>query len=423
MKPFLLFLSFSLLFDLRAQSPATPTSDRQLILQLLDRVQSLEAEVARLRGQATPSTPSPTPTPLAPLPSPDPLPVQAPIDPPVASSTAPMMPGMSHDMTPLGLGTMRIQGFSDVQYHASNFPGQHQSFGLGQFNLFITNQLSNKLSVVAEAVMEADQSNGFGIDLERLLVQYAASDYLNLSVGRFHSSIGYFNTAYHHASWLQTTVERPFLFAFEDKGGILPIHNVGLSASGRIPSGPLDLSYIAEVGNGRSSRSPLDEPVQNLLDENNGKSYNLGLIARPSRLPGFQAGFSVYRDQLHPEGLSSIGQTIYSGHAVYHSSRLELMNELIVMKHSLPNNHSSTIPGFYSQASIPRGKFRPYFRYEYLNVPQSSPLYSDVGLRHGPTAGLRFDLSEFAAYKVEYFRDMRRAIAGNGLRTQISFTF
>src|SRR5207247_10157642 len=55
----------------------------------------------------------------------------------------------------------------------------------------------------------------------------------------------------------QTTIDRPFIFAFEDEGGILPVHNVGLSASGQIPSGRLGLRYIAEIGNGRTSRSPL----------------------------------------------------------------------------------------------------------------------------------------------------------------------
>src|SRR2546429_5321790 len=34
-----------------------------------------------------------------------------------------------------------------------------------------------------------------------------------------------------------------------------PFHNVGMTASGRILSGALGLHYVAEVGNGRTSRS------------------------------------------------------------------------------------------------------------------------------------------------------------------------
>ena len=169
-------------------------------------------------------------------------------------------------------------------------PGDHSSFALGQFNLFITNRLSNKLSILGEVIMEADTHNAIEVDLERLFFQYAANDYFNLSVGRYHTGIGFYNTAFHHSTWLQSTVDRPFLFQFEDTGGILPIHNVGLSATGRIPSGEVGLHYIAEIGNGRTSRSPLDEAVQNKVDENNGKAVNLALYARPGGLPGALGG-------------------------------------------------------------------------------------------------------------------------------------
>ena len=58
-----------------------------------------------------------------------------------------------------------------------------------------------------------------------------------------------------------------------------------------------------------------------------------------------------------------------------------------------------------------------------MNVPRTEPLYSDIGLRHGPVGGLRFDFNEFAAYKLEFFRDIQRNVRSNGLRTQVSFTF
>jgi len=46
--------------------------------------------------------------------------------------------------------------------------GTTNSFALGQFNLFVTSKLSERLSVLAEAVLEADQQNAFGFELERL---------------------------------------------------------------------------------------------------------------------------------------------------------------------------------------------------------------------------------------------------------------
>lgn len=89
---------------------------------------------------------------------------------------------------------------------------------------------------------------------------------INVGVGRFHSAIRYYNTAYHHGTWLQTTTGRPLLFQFEEQGGILPIHNVGLKAPGGIPSGA------------------------------HGLHYNFAVFARPDTALGLQAAISTYRD-------------------------------------------------------------------------------------------------------------------------------
>ena len=83
------------------------------------------------------------------------------------------------------------------------------------------------------------------------MLTYKPSRYFQISFGRFHSMIGYYDLAYHHATWLQTTVDRPFLLAFEDHGGILPVHNVGVSMQGKVPSGSLNLNWGFETGNGR----------------------------------------------------------------------------------------------------------------------------------------------------------------------------
>ncbi len=196
--------------------------------------------------------------------------------------------GMSHSTPPRAESwgpRLRIRGFADVGWTTSSLHGTTNSFSLGQFNLFVTSRLSDKLSVLAEAVMEADSgTNQLGIELERMLLLYNLNDYLNLSLGRYHNSIAFYNTAYHHSAWLQTTTNRPFLFAFEDGGGILPIHNVGVSATGRIPSGVLGLHYVAEIGNGRSTRTALgNNPVQNVADENHGKSFKTSHSMRARR--------------------------------------------------------------------------------------------------------------------------------------------
>ena len=328
---------------------------------------------------------------------------------------------------------MHIQGFAHTGFTGSDQKGTTNSFFLGNFDFAISSQLAEHFSVLSELTFEPDVNNDMTVDLERMLLVYSANDHLQLSFGRSHTSIGYYNTAYHHSTWLQTTTERPFLFAFEDQGGILPIHTVGVSASGQIPSGKLGLHYVAEVGNGRESRSPLDqEPVENIVAEQNHKAYNFAVFARPEAVRGVQAGFSIYRDlldpitQADPNGLP-VQETILAAHAVYIRPSFEFLNEALVVRHTPQGGHLFQTPGFYSQISKRFGSYRPYFRYEYVNGSDNEPIFPDVGHREGPSAGLRYDASEFVALKLQYdyrtVRDRQANQSINGLTMQLGFTF
>jgi hypothetical protein len=378
---------------------APPGSDQELVRPLLARVERLEAQVGEPKVQQG--------------------------DPVVAAKKPEPQMAMPAAAEVSDFPNIRFQGFADVGYGWSDTSGDHNAFGLGQFNLFITSTLSSRLSVIAETVFEANERNEFGVDLERLLLQASLSPYFTLSVGRYHTAIGWYNTAYHHSAWMQTAVGRPFLFEFEDGGGILPIHNVGLSATGKIPSGAWNLRYIAEVGNGRASRSPLDEPVQNVRDENAGKAVNLGLMMRPDALPGFQAGVSVYRDRLTPEGASAVDQTIVAGHAIYQSSVFEWLTEGLVIRNTVRDTgRPYDTWGFYTQAARQFRMLKPYVRYQYVDVPSDGPYFSEVGRMFGPSIGVRWDFSQLGAFKFQYDHTSHRGAASvNRVTAQLSFAF
>jgi len=331
---------------------------------------------------------------------------------------------------------LRIRGFGDVSLHGDTQKGDTTTFSLGQLDLFVTSDVSEKFKFLSEIVFEAGpdniygsyvgQENTFTVDIERYQMLYSLSDYLNIWAGRGHTAIGYYNTAYHHSTWLQTTVDRPLLFQFEDRGGILPVHMVGVSASGIVPTEKLGLHYVAEVGNGRESRNPLgEEPVQNQISDLNHKAFNLATFVRPTAVPGLQAGFSVYHDLLAPEGQAKIGETIMAAHAVVIRPRWEWLNEVVLDRHA-PAGSSVVYhtPGFYTQASRQFGAYRPYFRYQYLNAPRKEPVFPDIALQHGPSLGLRYDASEFVALKFQYdYRFLRDQPGVNGLTLQLGFTF
>jgi hypothetical protein len=410
---------------LQAQQPGdTPVADKQTLQLLLQRIDQLEARVRQLEAERQPAA----------VLSPAHAPTQA--SAPTVNEAEPQVERTMPERMDLSETLLRIRGFGDVNLHGNTKKGDTTSFTLGQLNLFVTSDISEKFKFLSEIVFEGGPdniygvkrgaNNAFSVDVERFIVQYSYNDYLNVEAGRFHTAIGYYNTAYHHSTWFQTTTGRPFLFDFEDRGGILPIHTVGVSASGLIPSGGLGLRYVAEVGNGRASRSPLtEEPVQNVVDDQNHKAYNLALFARPEAIRGLQVGFSAYRDILAPVNNPRIGETILAAHAVFVRPQFEWLNEALLVRHSVfGTSRVFDTPGFYTQISKQFGSYRPYFRYQYVNASDAEPVFPDVRLRQGPSVGIRYDASESVALKLQYnYTSLRGQAAVNALAMQVGFTF
>src|SRR5467141_205466 len=416
---------------LQAQQPKpgdVTTLDKQALQLLLQRIDQLESRVRQLEAERQPAavvSPAPGPTQKS-APPVNEAEQQAESQ---AESAVPERMDLSKTL-------LRLRGFGDITLHGDTRQGNTTTFTLGQLNLFVTSDISEKFKFLSEIVFEGGPDNIYGVtrgeintfsvDVERYLVQYSYNDYLNVGAGRFHTAIGYYNTAYHHSTWFQTTTARPFLFQFEDRGGILPIHTVGVSAFGLIPSGRMGLHYVAEVGNGRASRSPLtQEPVQNVVDDQNHKAFNLALFARPEAIRGLQVGFSVYRDLLAPINSPRIGENILAAHAVFVRQRFEWLNEALVVRHAIfGTSQVFNTPGFYTQFSRQLGSYRPYFRYQYINASGTEPVFPDVRLRQGPSVGLRYDASESVALKLQYdYTDSRARAARNALALQVGFTF
>src|ERR1700674_1061828 len=142
------------------QTNAPPDMNPQTAQLLLQRMDQLEATVRELRAalaQATAAIPMPTPPQTAPPSQPEPEP----------QAEHPMSEGMDLNKT-----LLRIRGFSDVTLHGSNLKGDTTSFSLGQLDLFITSDLSDRLKLLSEIVFEAGRDNAFGVDVERLLLNY-----------------------------------------------------------------------------------------------------------------------------------------------------------------------------------------------------------------------------------------------------------
>jgi hypothetical protein len=294
--------------------------------------------------------------------------------------------------------------FADIKFSATDSVGSKNGFSLGQFDLFAHSQLSDNLSVLTEATLTALPRNTYNAKLERLLLTFAPSNHFSAAFGRFHSGIGFYNTAYHHGTWFQTTVGRPLIFAIDGDIGVVPIHTLGISTTGEIPSGSLGLRYVAEVGTGRAGQSSAAVSPQPSLNDNNTPSFNVALIARPDLLDGLQFGVSMYRDRLSLADTAKgvVDETIAAAHALYKTDAVELLSEALVLQHqprgALPG---TTSRGYYAQASRRVGAVRPYARFDYLDIPRSDALFGFLGRRSGPTVGVRYDFDALAAVKLQ----------------------
>ena len=68
---------------------------------------------------------------------------------------------------------------------------------------------------------------------------------------------------------------------------------------------------------------------------------------------------------------------------------------------------------------------KPYYRFEYLHVPKSDTLLQPISNLAGSVAGVRYDITNFAAFKFE-FRNQRRAPGQTRINSgfiQTSFAF
>lgn len=384
---------------LAAAEPPPANMDWSAVQKLMKRVDELEAEVKALRARDS----------LRPTTAAAPVTEAA-----IPKETFPQI---------------SFHGFGDINYRFSNESGSKNAFALGQLDFFVTSRIAENLSILNETVIEANEENNFGIEIERLLLQYRGTDWFNLDVGRYHTSVGYYNTAYHHGTWFQTAVGRPQFLDFEDGGGLIPAHNVGVSAHGAIPSGSLNLAYVLEVGNGRPYHpvGSAKAPVLNVSDDNEYKSVNLALMVKPDSIPGLQAGIGAYHDTLTPDNLSRTDELLLHAHVVFKNSVWEFLNEGFLMRHSERLGPTHYTPAAYTQLARTFGKLRPFVRFSYVNAPDADPALSLIGangLRWGPSLGIRYDFSDFAALKFQYDRVQRGGEGNiNQFTSQLAFTF
>jgi hypothetical protein len=393
---------------------------------LREKIRKLEAErvTAPSVGLASPAPPA------VEAPAAQPSPATAEVPPPQSS---PELTGAMHD-----LHGIQWRGFGELDYQALNqrqpelatygfVPGSAGNFYTGDFDLFLHSRLTEKTSVLADITFEEADAQSYKLDLRQALLRYEMNDHLKISFGRYQTAIGYYNTAFRSAVWLQTTADRPLIMEYASNGGLLPTQAVGVVLTGSIPSGKLGLNYVAEYGSSDTVRPDLNGSGI-LNDENDGNHVLVGWFARPDWAPGLQLGGSFFHDKISDSEISlsdRFGQTILNSYVVYVGHGFESLNEVFLIRETqLSTGTVFNMPAFYSQISRRWGHVRPFVRYQYINASEQGTLFNDVGFRAGPSFGARYDFNDWIAFKAQLEHTQRDDLPDlDGLHLQVAFTF
>jgi hypothetical protein len=308
--------------------------------------------------------------------------------------------------------------FGDVVYVARS-AASNDGFLVGQMVAHGNGRLSTRLTLFGELSASA-RPDSYAFEVERAILRYDFIDEFKLSVGRYHTPVSYWNTAYHHGLWLQTSIARPEIIKVGSR--FLPVHFVGVMAEGMLSATAVSLSYEAGIGNGRGANIARAGDAGDL---NRSRAAVVAARVRPGHF-GLQLGGSVYFDRVSV-ALSSFNERIASAHAVLDHGSLEAGLEYANVRHesrATSDEHSSE--GWYAHAGyrLPGAlsKWKPYARVERLDSNLADPVFTTVEDYRAIIGGLRFDFEGLAALKGEYRRERFGPGSDvNGLYFQVAF--
>ena len=406
-------------------SLSAQAADADRIKELLKVIEDLTARVGQLESKtsAAPATAKPAPQ--------DERRVAA-----LEQSVATLSESLSKRSSDTGLP---LHGFLDVgfgtqgpvdtrQYPAALAANGLRGFNGGTLDFYLTPQFGSRVKTLIELAFEYNNAGSLGADLERAQVGYGFGENNTLWLGRFHTPYGYWNTGFHHGAQLQTAISRPRFIDFEDKGGILPSHSVGMWLSGKTPAGDGRLTYDLYVTNGNRIMADGNEKVLNLngfTDDNAKKAlgFNVGYEWRN----GLKVGLHGFRDTVNTyAGADTDTSTILNqnkigmlgGYAFYDNNDWEVLGEYYRW-------NNNTQPGFDPAAVVGtlgshnsnawfiqaghnfNTQWMPYARIEKATLDNKDVFFNSLNNGRSynrTTLGLRYNVDPRSALKVELSR-------------------
>ena len=311
------------------------------------------------------------------------------------------------------LSGIPLRGFADVGY-AQRSGATAKGFNLGSVDFYLTPAFGNSFRGLAELIFETGSNNALGTDLERLQLGFDVNDSLTLWAGRFHTPYGYWNNAFHHGAQIQASILRPRFIAFEDNGGVLPSHSVGIWATGKTDTTFGKLTYNGYVANAQTIELQ-NGPGSGVLIPNtagapNGRATvggSLG-IRFSGALKGLETGVHWLKSTIDDTGTIANRTRVgmFGGYLVYDEQDWEIIGEAYQFRNRSAGKSFGSNASFLQVGRI-LGAFTVFGRAEKARFDQADPYFGqqENGRSYSRlSTGLKFDLTPTAALKFEFLR-------------------
>ena len=290
--------------------------------------------------------------------------------------------------------TTQIRGFADA---LTSLQKDKVSFSLGEQDLFITSELSDRFSFLGESVFRFTNTTPtkFSVSIERIVIKYNVAGNHNILLGKHHTPINYWNDTYHHGRVLFPTIFRPLLF----DANIIPLHTTGISLQGH-NLGDMKFGYDLMVGNGIGSTD--------VLDNDKRKSLTAAVHLKP--VEGLRFGFSWYNDVITKGATAhdgmllgwTVNQNLFTGSIAYFGNKFEVLAEATSGTNKTDTTGSQHTMAAYIYTGFKiKEKIVPYLRFDNLHFGQGEIFYNKNNTT-SIVAGIRYNINYLTALKMEY---------------------